>query len=399
MTQLFQARYPASRAQREVWLAVLLAHVLGLWLIHLYWPVHRVFSQAVVQIFRASSAAAPDASTPADKNVKPFTSTTADSALPSSPTTPSQRQRGITAQRRLKTSTALSLPTLTAEQSTPMQTTSQLPTLQPSRQRRPVMTAKAQTPRETIAVLDAPIRLREEPAIETAASVPAAAPAPITTPAPTPAPVPVPLPPAPQPPAPVPPVQSPTPAPAPAPPPAPITASNPSLAPASAAVAALPSPARAPATASGNVPSQGAATVSPSGSATGNPTGSSTGSAIGATTGSATGSPAGPPSNPNVPQTRPPLDLRLPPIARPTFPYTPPNAQPRRSISEMANEQLRRDRPGKLEAGIENAGDIDCTKDATAQGQGNKINDNVYTAGLMNIGPLLKRTLEEKCKK
>ncbi len=389
MTQLFQARYPASRAQREVWLAVLLAHVLGLWLIHLYWPVHRVFSQAVVQIFRASSAAAPDASTPADKNVKPFTSTTADSALLSASTAPSQRQRGITAQRRLQASMALSLPTLTAEQSTPLQTTSQLPTPQPSRKRSPAVTTKAEPLRETSAALDTPIRLREEPAIQTAASVPAVEPAPI----PTPAPVPVPLPPAPQPPAPVPPVQ------APAPPPAPFTASNPSLAPASAAVAALPSLARAPATASGNVPSQGAATVSSSGSATGNPTGSSTGSAIGATTGSAIGSPAGPPSNPNVPQTRPPLDLRLPSPARPTFPYTPPNAQPRRSISEMANEQLRRDRPGKLEAGIENAGDIDCTKDATAQGQGNKINDNVNTAGLMNIGPLLKRTLEEKCKK
>ena len=65
----------------------------------------------------------------------------------------------------------------------------------------------------------------------------------------------------------------------------------------------------------------------------------------------------------------------------------------------MANEQLRRDRPGKLETGIDNAGDIDCAKDAKAQGQGNTINDNVNTAGLMNIGPLLKRTLEEKCRK
>ena len=65
----------------------------------------------------------------------------------------------------------------------------------------------------------------------------------------------------------------------------------------------------------------------------------------------------------------------------------------------MANEQLRRDRRGKLEEGIDNAGDIDCLKDAGAQGQSNKINDNVNTAGLMNIGPLLKRTLEEKCKK
>lgn len=96
---------------------------------------------------------------------------------------------------------------------------------------------------------------------------------------------------------------------------------------------------------------------------------------------------------------RPPLDLRLPPAARTPYPNTPPNAQPRRSISEMANEQLRRDRRGKLEEGIDNAGDIDCLKDAAAQGKDNKASDNVSTAGLLNIGPLLKRTIEEKCKK
>jgi hypothetical protein len=89
----------------------------------------------------------------------------------------------------------------------------------------------------------------------------------------------------------------------------------------------------------------------------------------------------------------------LPPAARAPFPYTPPNAQPRRSISEMANEQLRRDRPGKLEAGIDSAGDIDCAKDASAQGRENKIGESANTAGLMNIGPLLKRTIEEKCRK
>lgn len=65
----------------------------------------------------------------------------------------------------------------------------------------------------------------------------------------------------------------------------------------------------------------------------------------------------------------------------------------------MANEQLRRDRRGKLEEGIDSAGDIDCLKDAASQGKDNKVNDNVSTAGLLNIGPLLKRTIEEKCKK
>jgi hypothetical protein len=100
-----------------------------------------------------------------------------------------------------------------------------------------------------------------------------------------------------------------------------------------------------------------------------------------------------------APAPRPPLDLRLPPAARPPFPYTPPNALPRRSISEMANEQLRRDRPGKLEEGVDSAANIDCAKDATVQGRENKINESTNTAGLMNIGPLLKRTIEEKCRK
>lgn len=81
-----------------------------------------------------------------------------------------------------------------------------------------------------------------------------------------------------------------------------------------------------------------------------------------------------------------------------TYPYTPPNAQPRRSISEMANEQLRRDRPGKLEESIDSAKNLDCLKDVNEQGGENKINDT-NTAGLMNIFSLAKRTLEGKCAK
>jgi hypothetical protein len=89
----------------------------------------------------------------------------------------------------------------------------------------------------------------------------------------------------------------------------------------------------------------------------------------------------------------------LPPAARAPYPYTPPNAQPRRSISEMANEQLRRKPRDPFAEQIDSAGDIDCLKDASAQGRENKINDAANTAGLLNIGPLLKRTLEEKCRK
>ncbi len=101
-----------------------------------------------------------------------------------------------------------------------------------------------------------------------------------------------------------------------------------------------------------------------------------------------------PPSNASS-APRPQLNLNLPR----TFPYTPPTALPRRSISEMANEQLRRTPRDPLADGMESASSIDCAKDATAQGRDNKINDTTSTAGLMNIGPLLKRTIEEKCRK
>ncbi|NJM44318.1 MAG: hypothetical protein HC858_10740 [Brachymonas sp.] len=91
------------------------------------------------------------------------------------------------------------------------------------------------------------------------------------------------------------------------------------------------------------------------------------------------------------------LPAPTPPAAR-AFPYTPPTALPRRSISEMANEQLRRTPRDPLAETIDSAKNLDCAKDATAQGGENKINDTT-TAGLMNIGPLLKRTLEGKCAK
>jgi hypothetical protein len=64
----------------------------------------------------------------------------------------------------------------------------------------------------------------------------------------------------------------------------------------------------------------------------------------------------------------------------------------------MANEQLRRDRPNKLEEGIDSAKNLDCLKDATTQGGENKIND-ANSSGLMNLYSLAKRTLEGKCAK
>ena len=64
----------------------------------------------------------------------------------------------------------------------------------------------------------------------------------------------------------------------------------------------------------------------------------------------------------------------------------------------MASEQLRRPSRDPLAEGIDSAKNLDCTKDATAQGGENKINDT-ETAGLMNIITLTKRFIEGKCAK
>ena len=142
MAKLFQAQYPASRPRREVWLLVLLVHLLALWLINLYWPVQRVITQVVVQIFRAN------ATHTSDSKAADARASTPSPALPVQNTPlnePSknitQRQRGITAQSRLRATPQLSLPTLIAEQSTPLQNTSQLPALKPSRKRSRVAAA------------------------------------------------------------------------------------------------------------------------------------------------------------------------------------------------------------------------------------------------------------------
>ena len=216
------------------------------------------------------------------------------------------------------------------------------------------------------------------------------------------------------PPAPVPPLPAP---PAPVAPPAtrPVIAATtapaptaPSPAPAVASPAAAPSAATSPAVSGVQAgasaspalgASAGSATGATAGSSTGSPSGSATGAATGPASGPSTGAVGATPSAAAPPVNRPPLNLSLPPAIRAPQPYTPPTALPRRSISEMANEQLRRRPRDPLADAVEQAGNIDCAKDATLQGRENQINDSTQTAGLMNIGPLLKRTLEEKCRK
>ena len=79
------------------------------------------------------------------------------------------------------------------------------------------------------------------------------------------------------------------------------------------------------------------------------------------------------------------LNLQLPP----RYIYRPPLAVPRRSLSELANDQLRRKPRDPFADAVNDAGHIDCLKD-TPEGP---------AQGLLAIGPLLKRAIEEKCKK
>ena len=55
----------------------------------------------------------------------------------------------------------------------------------------------------------------------------------------------------------------------------------------------------------------------------------------------------------------------------------------------MANEQLRRKPRDALAEGMDSAGNVDCLK----------LNPDGTYQGLLAIGPLLKRLIEEKCKK
>ena len=108
--------------------------------------------------------------------------------------------------------------------------------------------------------------------------------------------------------------------------------------------------------------------------------GSAASSAAGSSQGAISGTPASAASSAGAP-----LNLNLPP----RYIYRPPIVVPRRSLSDMANDQLRRKPRDPFAEGIESAGNIDCLKD----------NPDGPAQGLLAIGPLLKRVIEEKCRK
>ncbi len=84
---------------------------------------------------------------------------------------------------------------------------------------------------------------------------------------------------------------------------------------------------------------------------------------------------------------RAPLNLSLP-RNQPAYPYRPPLAtQP--SLADMANKQLARKPRDAFADSIENAGEVDCLK----------VGPNGSYSGLLAIGPILKRLIEDKCPK
>ena len=85
---------------------------------------------------------------------------------------------------------------------------------------------------------------------------------------------------------------------------------------------------------------------------------------------------------------RAPLNLSLP-RTQPAYPYRPPMAVPQRSLAEMANEQLRRKPRDPFAEAMDSAGNIDCLREAPKG----------PAQGLLAIGPLLARAVDEKCKK
>lgn len=331
---------PLERLRPGVGLLVLVLHLGLLWLAILYWPLQSVLFDALQGAAQSVTVQILQKTT--DRNA----SADNDAALSANPQAISNPGR----QRFGRAEVTLELPATQLEASTPLAGTLQTAQATPARTVAAAVPAARATPSPEI---------QPNPIIETPARpVPQAVAAPerlqpvvvrtLDEKLPEPA--------LPQPPA--------------AAPPSPVTA-------------AAPLPAPAPVISASTVP---ASSVNPAVMAS-NPGGvTASGAATAAGTGAAVpgaGSAAAPALPP--PAAGATLDLNLPP----RYIYRPPIAVPRRSLSEMANEQLRRKPRDPFAEGVEAAGNIDCLKD-TPEGP---------AQGLLAIGPLLKRAMQEKCRK
>ncbi|MES2512215.1 MAG: hypothetical protein V4625_19980 [Pseudomonadota bacterium] len=372
---LFLAPLPQDRAHPGVGFAVIAAHIGLLFIANLYWPLQTVAERIVVQVFRSDTAtsrvSSPDGLTPG--------------AAPSLPGEFTRNPGSITARRFGRAATQLDLPS-------PDEAVVPNVPAPPAAQQSTPLSATPQTAREKAA----PVPARAAPPASPAAPVPAVEPKPVPEPervaAPAAAASAPPLAPAVQPAQqavvtpPVATVTLPTPGPAPLPSPA-VATPQPSVAAStltapvaptavSRSTVTLAAPVPAPATAS----APGLASP-PSGSASPSPSGTGPAAATAGPGGTGTAPGGGPQGQGLSPQ----LDLRLPP----RYIYRPPVSLPQRSLSEMANEQLRRKPRDPFAEAVEGAANIDCQRE-TPEGP---------AQGLLAIGPLLKRAIEEKCKR
>ena len=374
---LFPAHsFPPDRARPGIGLGVVALHLGLLWIANLYWPLQVAVQGAVVQIFRSDVRNDALAKvTKADARVTP------DAELTRNP-----RSISTGSPRVGRAETQLDLPALppAAQQSTPLVSTQQL------RMSTPSLAAKSEiavTVPPAPSAPPAPARQNApamvEPAVLAASSpLLSLPPPPILSPPPVPPPLAEQSAPKSAEPRltqtlPEPPQALPTPASVAIPSPPPVVA-----APLPAAVPA-PATATAPAAAAPTAASRaGAPSVQGPVGVSGVPGGAAS-SALG-TLGGGLPLPATGSSDPRGT----PLNLDQPRFT-PRYNYRPPLAVPRRSLSELANEQLRRKPRDPFAETVESAGNIDCLKD-TPEGP---------AQGLLAIGPLLKRAIEEKCKK
>lgn len=389
----FAPFFAPDHARPDVGLCVVLLHVGLLWVANIYWPLQMAVQDArevAVQIFRSDTR--PDAKAAAGRSAT-NSSAQPDTALARNP-------RSITTQRLGRAETQLDLPRppvtaqlaapLAVQQSTPLagrlQVVIQKKSLTPDVVVTPTVPAVATV---TVAPL-APSQAMAPatvPVTATALAPPTSAPAvaerapPLQTAQPTTSTAPTPQ----------------------APPSSrvPPTVPDAVVTLPAASTPALPSalatpPNLAVPTLANAMPTAGTATVASPSAATSanvspnsNGSANATGAAAGATPGlqgaqdvqgdqgvqGTRGGPSGQPSNLN--------------LGVPRLPYRPPLALPRRSLAEQANEQLRRKPRDPFADAVEGAGNIDCLREAP---EGS-------AQGLLAIGPLLKRAIEEKCKK
>jgi hypothetical protein len=369
--------FPPDRARPGIGLSVVALHLALLWIANLYWPLQVAVQGVVVQIFRSDVRV--DASVIA---AKADASLTPDAALTRNP-----RSISNGSPRVGRAETQLDLPAVVpaAQQSTLLVSTQQLRLSTPS----PAAQAAVEVTVPPAPPLPAPVPARQNaPVVVEPAALAASSPS-LSVPLPLPSPPPPPL-------AeqsaqksaeprltqtlPEPPQALPAPA------PVVVPAAPPAVA---APVPAVPAPAAAPApsvalpvTASQPDSRTSAPGLQGPVGISGVP-GAAASSALGAL---GSGLPL-PTTGPNDARGAP-LNLG-PPRFAPLYNYRPPLAVPRRSLSELANEQLRRKPRDPFAETVESAGNIDCLKD-TPEGP---------AQGLLAIGPLLKRAIEEKCKK